>query len=76
MAVATDSGGAADAILADPVWTSVHSLLALPLDTPLNEAHRYHNYPIPFVLLYYLLRINGLRLERLGHGRVKPFSWV
>ena len=48
----------------------------IPLDTPLNEAHRYHNYPIPFVLLYYLLRINGLQLERLGHGKVKPFSYV
>src|SRR5260370_13094415 len=48
----------------------------IPLDTPLDEAHRYHNYPIPFVLLYYLLRINGLRLERLGHGKVKPFSYV
>jgi SAM-dependent methyltransferase len=47
-----------------------------PLDTPLDEAHRYHNYPIPFVLLYYLLRINGLRLERLGHAKVKPFSYV
>ena len=48
----------------------------IPLDTPLNEAHRYHNYPIPFGLLYYLLRINGLRIERLGHGKVKPFSYV
>jgi SAM-dependent methyltransferase len=48
----------------------------IPLDTPLDEAHRYHNYPIPFVLLYYLMRINGLRLEALGHGKVKPFSYV
>ena len=48
----------------------------IPLDTPLEEAHRYHNYPIPFVLLYYLMRINGLRLERIGHGKVKPFSYV
>ncbi len=48
----------------------------MPLDTPLAEAHRYHNYPIPFALLYYLLRINGLGVERLGHGRVKPLSWV
>jgi len=48
----------------------------IPLDTPLDQAHRYHNYPIPFVLLYYLMRINGLRLERLGHGKVKPFSYV
>jgi SAM-dependent methyltransferase len=48
----------------------------IPLDTPLDEAHRYHNYPIPLVLLYYLMRINGLRLEQLGHGKVKPFSYV
>ena len=48
----------------------------IPLDTPLEEAHHFHNYPIPFVLLYYLMRINGLRLERLGHGKVKPFSYV
>jgi SAM-dependent methyltransferase len=48
----------------------------IPLDTPLDEAHRFHNYPISFVLLYYLLRINTLRLERIGHGKVKPFSYV
>lgn len=48
----------------------------IPLDTPLAEAHRYHNYPIPFVLLYYLLRINGLTIERLGHGKVKPLSYA
>lgn len=48
----------------------------IPLDTPLEEAHHFHNYPIPFVLLYYLMRINGLRLERIGHGKVKPFSYV
>jgi SAM-dependent methyltransferase len=48
----------------------------IPLDTPLEEAHHFHNYPIPFVLLYYLMRINGLRLERMGHGKVKPFSYV
>ena len=48
----------------------------IPLDTPIAESHHYHNYPIPFVLLYYLLRINGLQLEALGHGKVKPFSYV
>jgi len=47
-----------------------------PVRMPLDEAHHFHNYPIPFVLLYYLMRINGLRLERLGHGKVKPFSYV
>lgn len=48
----------------------------IPLDTPLAEAHRYHNYPITFALLYYLLHINGLHVERLGHGKVKPLSYV
>ena len=48
----------------------------IPLDTPLKDAHLYHNYPIPFVLLYYLLRANGLALERIGHGKVKPFSYI
>jgi len=48
----------------------------IPLDTPLEQAHRFHNYPIPFALLYYLMRISGLQLERIGHGRVKPFSYV
>ena len=27
----------------------------IPLDTPLDKAHHFHNYPIPFVLLYYLM---------------------
>jgi SAM-dependent methyltransferase len=48
----------------------------IPLDTPLEHAHQYHNYPISFVLLYYLFRANGLTLERIAHGRVKPFSYV
>jgi len=48
----------------------------IPLDTPLDEAHRYHNYPIAFGLLYYLMRVNGLELEALGHGKVKPFSYA
>ncbi len=48
----------------------------IPLDTPLDQAHRYHNYPIAFGLLYYLMRVNGMRLEALGHGKVKPFSYV
>ena len=48
----------------------------IPLDTPLDQAHRFHNYPVPFALLYYLMRINGLRFERIGHGKVKPFSYV
>jgi SAM-dependent methyltransferase len=48
----------------------------MPLDTPLETAHRYHNYPIAFSLLYYLLSIHGLELERLGHSKVKPIAHV
>jgi len=48
----------------------------IPLDTPLETSHRYHNYPITFALLYYLMRINGLRVEAIGHGKVKPFNHV
>lgn len=48
----------------------------IPLDTPLELAHRYHNYPITFPLLYYLLHANGLEVERLGHGRVKAVGYV
>lgn len=46
----------------------------MPLDTPLELAHRFHNYPIGFPLLYYLLRVNGLELERLGRSQVKPIA--
>ncbi len=47
-----------------------------PLDTPIEQSHRYHNYPISFPLLYYLLLSHGLRVERLGHGRVKAIAYV
>ena len=42
--------------------------------TRANEAHCDQNYPIFVCSL--MMRINGLRLERLGHGKVKPFSYV
>lgn len=48
----------------------------IPLDTPLPMAHRYHNYPIAFPLLFYLLRANGLELEAIGHSEVKPIAWL
>jgi SAM-dependent methyltransferase len=48
----------------------------MPLDTPLEAAHRYHNYPITFAMLYYLLRVNGLEIERLGHSEVKPIAYL
>jgi SAM-dependent methyltransferase len=48
----------------------------VPLDTPLEQAHRFHNYPITFPLLYYLLHANGLEVEQLGHGRVKTIAYI
>jgi SAM-dependent methyltransferase len=48
----------------------------MPLDTPIETAHRYHNYPVAFSLLYYLMRIHGLELERLGHSKIKPVGYV
>ncbi len=46
----------------------------IPFETPLNHAHRFHNYPIELPILYYLCRQNGLSLERLGHSKVKLYS--
>ncbi len=46
----------------------------IPFDTPLAQAHRFHNYPIDLPILYYLCKQNGLTLERVGRGRVKNFS--
>jgi len=48
----------------------------IPFDTPLSEAHQYHNYPIDLPILYYLLRQNGLEIERVGKSRIKAFSWL
>jgi SAM-dependent methyltransferase len=46
----------------------------IPFDTPLEQAHRFHNYPIDLPILYYLCKQNGLELERLGKTKVKGFS--
>ena len=46
----------------------------IPFETPLNHAHRFHNYPIELPILYYLCKQNGLHLERLGHSKVKLYS--
>ncbi len=46
----------------------------IPFETPLNHAHRFHNYPIELPILYYLCKQNGLNLERLGHSKVKLYS--
>lgn len=46
----------------------------IPFDTPLEQAHRFHNYPIDLPILYYLCKQNGLQLERVGKSKVKGFS--
>ena len=48
----------------------------IPFDTPLSEAHQYHNYPIDLPIFYYLLKQNGLEIERVGKSRIKTFSWL
>lgn len=46
----------------------------IPFETPLEEAHRFHNYPIDLPILYYLGQKNGLEIERLGQSKVKGYS--
>lgn len=46
----------------------------IPFDTPLAQAHRFHNYPIDLPILYYLCKQNGLSIERLGNSKIKSFS--
>ena len=46
----------------------------IPFDTPLDQAHRFHNYPIDLPILYYLCKQNGLELEHMGHSKVKLYS--
>ena len=46
----------------------------IPFNTPLAEAHRFHNYPIDLPILYYLAKQSGLAFERLGHSKVKGYS--
>jgi len=46
----------------------------IPFDTPLDQAHRFHNYPIDLPILYYLCKQNGLELEQMGRSKVKPYS--
>lgn len=45
----------------------------VPFDTPLDQAHRFHNYPIDLPILYYLCKQNGLMYERLGRSKIKGF---
>lgn len=46
----------------------------IPFATPLDQAHRFHNYPIDLPILYYLCKQNDLLLERLGESKRKGFS--
>lgn len=48
----------------------------IPFDTPLEQAHRFHNYPIDLPILYYLCKQYGLEWERLGKSKIKGFSRV
>jgi SAM-dependent methyltransferase len=46
----------------------------IPFDTPLDQAHQFHNYPIDLPILYYLCKQNDLVLERIGKSKVKGYS--
>jgi SAM-dependent methyltransferase len=48
----------------------------IPFDTPLEQAPRFHNYPIDLPILYYLCKQYGLEWERLGKSKIKGFSRV
>jgi SAM-dependent methyltransferase len=57
-------------------WSGYHKTKRrfIPFHTPLDQAHRFHNYPIDLPLLYYLCLQNHLELERIGKSKVKPYS--
>jgi SAM-dependent methyltransferase len=46
----------------------------IPFATPLDQAHRFHNYPIDIPILYYLCKQGGLEFEQLGRSKVKTYS--
>ena len=46
----------------------------IPFATPLEQAHRFHNYPIDVPILYYLCKQSGLEFEQLGSSKVKTYS--
>lgn len=46
----------------------------IPFDTPLDQAHRFHNYPIDIPILSYLCQQNGLVWEKLAKSKRKGFS--
>src|SRR5712691_6360873 len=58
------------------LWSGYHKTKRrfIPFDTPLDQAHRFHNYPIDLPILYYLCKQNRLELEQLGRSKIKPYS--
>jgi len=59
-------------------WSGYHKTKRrfIPFDTPIAQAHRFHNYPIDLPILYYLCKQYGLELERIERGKVKLYSRV
>ena len=58
------------------LWSGYHKTKRrfIPFDTPLEQAHRFHNYPIDLPILYYLCKQSRLELERLEKSKVKAYS--
>lgn len=57
-------------------WSGYHKTKRrfIPFDTPLDQAHRFHNYPIDLPILYYLCHQYRLELERVGKSKIKAYS--
>lgn len=57
-------------------WSGYHKTKRrfIPFDTPLEHAHRFHNYPIDLPILYYLCKQSHLELEQLGKSKTKTYS--
>jgi SAM-dependent methyltransferase len=57
-------------------WSGYHKTKRrfIPFDTPLEQAHRFHNYPIDLPILYYLCKQSRLELEQLGRSKTKTYS--
>ena len=60
------------------LWSGYHKTKRrfIPFDTPLEQAYRFHNYPIDLPILYYLCKQSRLELERLEKNKVKTYSRV
>jgi SAM-dependent methyltransferase len=57
-------------------WSGYHKTKRrfIPFATPLEQAHRFHNYPIDLPILYYLCKQNHLEIERIGKSKTKTYS--